>query len=321
MKKHIKSKGSTNKKDERWYQKNLWIVVFLIVFWPLGLYWMWRHAQWKTYAKIIVSALELLFFIIFVASGGHASPVLNLDSSYSSTPKTDDSSFLVSGTATPNDTVRVNGITASRSNKTFKATIPLKEGDNQISVFATDGSKKTKMNFVIHRNTPSEITAHKASAAAAKKVADVAAAKKAAATAANVQAAAAAKAKADAAAAAAKAKTDQAAAAAAVIANASPEEKSALAQATSYANNQYMSQQGVYDQLVSAYGGQFSAEAAQFAIDNVVADWNANALQTAKNYQDQQNLSPAAIHDQLTSQYGEKFTSAQADYAIQHLND
>jgi hypothetical protein len=94
---------------------------------------------------------------------------------------------------------------------------------------------------------------------------------------------------------------------------------SALNQATSYANTQYMSQQGVYDQLVSPYGGQFSAAAATYAINNVVADWNANALATAKNYQTEESLSPAAIHDQLVSQYGEKFTEAQADYAIQHL--
>lgn len=99
------------------------------------------------------------------------------------------------------------------------------------------------------------------------------------------------------------------------------EYKSALKQATSYANSMHMSKQGVYDQLVSQYGGQFSAPAAQYAIDNVKADWNANALVKAKSYQDSMHQSPAAIHDQLTSEYGEKFTQAEADYAIQHLND
>lgn len=98
------------------------------------------------------------------------------------------------------------------------------------------------------------------------------------------------------------------------------EYKSALSKATSYANTMHMSKQGVYDQLVSAYGEKFSAEAAQYAIDNVKADWNANALAKAKSYQDTMNMSPAAIHDQLTSSYGEKFTAAEADYAIAHLN-
>lgn len=95
---------------------------------------------------------------------------------------------------------------------------------------------------------------------------------------------------------------------------------SALNQADSYANNMHMSKQGVYDQLVSQYGGKFSAESAQYAIDNIKTDWNANALASAKSYQ-KMNMSPAAIHDQLTSDYGAKFTPDEANYAIAHLSD
>ena len=101
----------------------------------------------------------------------------------------------------------------------------------------------------------------------------------------------------------------------------SPEYKSALAKAGSYSKLMHMSKVGIYDQLTSQYGEQFSPEAAQYAVDNVKADWNANALAKAKSYQDQMSMSPNAIHDQLTSEYGEKFTAAEADYAIQHLND
>ena len=97
------------------------------------------------------------------------------------------------------------------------------------------------------------------------------------------------------------------------------EHKSALSQANTYANMMHMSKKGVYDQLVSEYGGKFTAQAAQYGIDNVQSDWNANALAKAKTYQDTMHLSPAAIRDQLTSEYGEKFTASEADYAIQHL--
>ena len=82
----------------------------------------------------------------------------------------------------------------------------------------------------------------------------------------------------------------------------------------------HLSKQGLYDQLVSEYGGKFSAEAAQYAIDNVKADWNANALAQAKTYQNDMNLSPAAVRDQLVSAYGGKFTEAEADYAVANLN-
>lgn len=99
------------------------------------------------------------------------------------------------------------------------------------------------------------------------------------------------------------------------------EYKSALSQAGTYANTMHLSKQGVYDQLISEYGGKFSAEAAQYAIDNVKADWNANALAQGKTYQNDMHLSPAAVRDQLVSSYGGKFTAAEADYAVAHLND
>jgi len=98
------------------------------------------------------------------------------------------------------------------------------------------------------------------------------------------------------------------------------EYRSALNKATTYANTMRMSKKAVYDQLVSDYGEKFSAEAAQYAIDNVKADWNANALAKAKTYQNTMSMSPSAIHDQLTSDAGEKFIQAEADYAIQNLN-
>jgi hypothetical protein len=98
------------------------------------------------------------------------------------------------------------------------------------------------------------------------------------------------------------------------------EYKSALNKANTYANTQSMSKKRVYDQLVSEYGEKFSVEAAQYAIDNVQADWNANALAKAKSYQEQQNMSPARIRDQLVSEYGEQFTPEEAEYAITNLN-
>ncbi|MET3451436.1 Ltp family lipoprotein [Curtobacterium sp. 1544] len=96
---------------------------------------------------------------------------------------------------------------------------------------------------------------------------------------------------------------------------------SALTKAESYAEIMHMSKAGIYDQLTSEYGEQFSPEAAQYAIDTVKADWNANALAKAKSYQEDMSMSPAAIRDQLVSEYGEKFLPAEADYAIAHIND
>lgn len=100
-----------------------------------------------------------------------------------------------------------------------------------------------------------------------------------------------------------------------------PEYSSALSKAGSYSSMMHMSRQGIYDQLTSEYGEKFSPEAAQYAVDHLQADYNANALAKAKDYQKTMNMSPEAIRDQLTSQYGEKFTPDEANYAVQHLND
>lgn len=97
------------------------------------------------------------------------------------------------------------------------------------------------------------------------------------------------------------------------------EYKSALKSAKSYSDIMHMSKQGIYDQLTSEYGDKFTAEAAQYAVDNLQADYKENALKSAESYQEIMSMSPAAIHDQLTSEYGGKFTQEEADYAIANL--
>jgi hypothetical protein len=96
---------------------------------------------------------------------------------------------------------------------------------------------------------------------------------------------------------------------------------SALTKATTYSDLMHLSKAGLYEQLTSEYGEKFAPEAAQYAVDNVQADWNANALAKAKTYQEEMAMAPEAIRDQLSSEYGERFTPEEADYAIAHLND
>lgn len=95
----------------------------------------------------------------------------------------------------------------------------------------------------------------------------------------------------------------------------------ALKSAETYAKNMHMSKQRIRDQLVSEYGEKFSEEAADYAMENLEADWKENALITAKNYQDSMHMSKEAIRDQLVSEYGEKFTQEEADYAVENLDD
>lgn len=95
------------------------------------------------------------------------------------------------------------------------------------------------------------------------------------------------------------------------------EEKNALKKAESYSNNLHMSKKGIYNQLTSQFEG-FSEESAQYAIDNINADWNENALEKAKSYQKTMNMSKKAIYNQLISEF-ECFTKEEAQYAINNL--
>lgn len=94
----------------------------------------------------------------------------------------------------------------------------------------------------------------------------------------------------------------------------------ALKKAKSYSDNMYMSKAAIHDQLTSEYGEGFSEEAADYAMENLVADYKANALHKAKSYQDNMAMSTSAIYDQLVSEYGEQFTEEEAQYAIDNLD-
>jgi len=98
------------------------------------------------------------------------------------------------------------------------------------------------------------------------------------------------------------------------------EYRSALEKAKTYSKVLNMSKQGIYDQLVSEYGENFSPEAAQYAIDHLEANYFENAVKKANSYQDTMNMSPNAIYDQLISEYGERFTEEEAAYAIEHMD-
>lgn len=101
-----------------------------------------------------------------------------------------------------------------------------------------------------------------------------------------------------------------------------PEEKPeelALKAAETYSSTMKMSKQGIYDQLISKVGEGFSEEEAQYAIDNIDANWKENALKKAEMYTDEMDISDSKVYDKLISSAGEKFTKEEAQYAIDNL--
>lgn len=94
------------------------------------------------------------------------------------------------------------------------------------------------------------------------------------------------------------------------------EYSNALRSAEQYNKITPMSKAGLFEQLTSEYGEKYSEEAAQYAIDNLNADWKENACKSAEKYLEIMPMSKDELYDQLVSEYGEQYTPEEAQYAV-----
>ena len=79
---------------------------------------------------------------------------------------------------------------------------------------------------------------------------------------------------------------------------------------------QGFSEQGLLDQLTSSAGSGFTQAQAEYAINHLHPDWDAQAVDAAKGYLQLGGFSQASLLQQLTSSAGSGFTQAQAEYAV-----
>jgi hypothetical protein len=79
---------------------------------------------------------------------------------------------------------------------------------------------------------------------------------------------------------------------------------------------QGFSEQGLLQQLTSSAGGGFTEAQAEYAVNYLHPDWDAQAVDAAKGYLQLGGFSQASLLQQLTSSAGGGFTEAQAEYAV-----
>ena len=192
----------------KFYEKDWFIVLMLIVFFPVGLFLMWKYSKWHKTAKIIIS---VFFAVMFIFHDG-SKESKNIE-------------------------------TKNTTNTEVERVAESKETNIEKETTKTSEDK-------VEDNVPTEY-------------------------------------------------------------------KNALKTAKSYDKTSHMSKQGLYNQLTSEFE-QFTPEEAQYAVDNVNANWKENALKTAKDYQEYGDMSTSAIYDQLTCEF-EQFTPEEAQYAIDNL--
>lgn len=63
-------------KNKKWYQKPVGIIILLILFFPVGLYLMWKYAHWNKVVKLIVTAIIAVIVIVnlVVPRGNNTTP-------------------------------------------------------------------------------------------------------------------------------------------------------------------------------------------------------------------------------------------------------
>lgn len=94
------------------------------------------------------------------------------------------------------------------------------------------------------------------------------------------------------------------------------EQENAIKEAQRYIDIMSFSKAGLIDQLSSEYGSAYPLEVAQFAVEHITVDWNAEAAEQAQQYLDTMSFSRDALYDQLTSEYGGQFTPEEANYGL-----
>lgn len=53
-----------NGNNKKWYQKTGWIIALIILFFPVGIFLMWKYTDWKRPVKFAVTAFILFFAIV-----------------------------------------------------------------------------------------------------------------------------------------------------------------------------------------------------------------------------------------------------------------
>jgi hypothetical protein len=79
------------------------------------------------------------------------------------------------------------------------------------------------------------------------------------------------------------------------------------------------SEQGLLQQLTSSAGAGFTEAQAEYAINSLHPNWDAQAIDAAKGYMQMGGFSQASLIQQLTSSAGSGFTEAQAEYAASQV--
>ena len=170
-------------KDKRFF-KNFGIILLLIFLFPVGLFVMFKKSGWSKKSKTISTTVVAAFVTLMAIGIINAPPTATLDNiKPDNNHAVAGATYKLTGSVAPSGSlITINGVSVETDSQgKFSYSVPLQEGDNDITVITKNDDKQSTSVYKIHRYTKAEVIAQEkatakkeadATAAAAKKKAD-----------------------------------------------------------------------------------------------------------------------------------------------------
>lgn len=139
--------------------KNCLIVFVSLIFFPIGLYLMFKN-KWSNKAKYSVSVASLIIIVLTIVGIFFTPPTIELASiKENEIIRVEESTYKVRGNVLPDHSkLEINGQTVSLDkNGNFETDVELVEGENTITIKATDEDKVTEKSFKVSRISDAEL--------------------------------------------------------------------------------------------------------------------------------------------------------------------
>lgn len=148
---------ANQKTKQKWYKKTWFIVLMLVFVAPLGIFLMWKYAKWNKIVKVVVTLFSAFIFLTALFTSKEMNVQVYVGGVKSGRIITEQPNFELKGNVNLSDkdaVVTVNGAEVRREGEKFLTTIPLKAGENKVSIIATKDGERDEDRFVIVYTKP-----------------------------------------------------------------------------------------------------------------------------------------------------------------------
>jgi hypothetical protein len=70
-------KNQSTSSNKKWYTETIWIIILVVLFFPVGLFLMWKYSQWNKAVKWIVTVTIAIFVLTSFASSNSTTSIKN----------------------------------------------------------------------------------------------------------------------------------------------------------------------------------------------------------------------------------------------------